>query len=338
MSRRVAPFPVCELLCSAILLASVDRAPSPPARVHVIRDPRNGPRWDGGKISLHYSNPKVCRCFLLGLCPHNTLAGTKMAMGACSKIHNYALKADFEKSSRMYRPGQHRFYDLKVRSCLQKVIRSCKILDRAKKGRLTRCQSTAGSNHHGDKEGTLKYYGDMMDKKLIEVEQLGNKEKVQEALAVTKEVELLKRRRNRPVRMLDRNSNELAKEQKQNICDDCQPCIGLDYNEQRASPTTRAVGCTMPHSTCAERSSSSLRSSTSRRCRATSCASKPRSSSRSSRCRGSTRTRAHSYSPRSGRGLAAAAAVAEVAAAGGPTAPTPAAAAGFGRLRGDPAL
>ncbi|XP_049516091.1 putative RNA-binding protein Luc7-like 2 [Dermacentor silvarum] len=155
-----------------------------------------------------------------------------MAMDACSKIHNYALKANFENGSRMYRPGQHHFYELAVLAYLQKVIRSCEILDRAKKGRLTRCQSTARSDRHGDKEATLKSYGDMMDKKLIEAEDLGNKGKVQEALAVIKEVEWLKRRRNRFERMLDRKSNEPVKEHKQNICEECQLCIGLD-NEQR---------------------------------------------------------------------------------------------------------
>ncbi|XP_075730349.1 putative RNA-binding protein Alsin2 [Rhipicephalus microplus] len=80
-----------------------------------------GTGWDGVKNSLHYSDPKVCRCFLLGLCPHDALAGTKMSMGPCSKVHNYALKADFENSSRLYRPGQHRFYELTVLTYLQKV-------------------------------------------------------------------------------------------------------------------------------------------------------------------------------------------------------------------------
>lgn len=192
-----------------------------------------GTGWDGVKNSLHYSDPKVCRCFLLGLCPHDALAGTKMSMGACSKIHNYALKADFENSSRLYRQGQHRFYELTVLTYLQKVIRSCEILDRAKKGRLTRCQTTARNNRHGDKEATLKSYNDLVDKKLVEAEDLGNQGKVDDAIKVIKEVERLKRRRNRLERLLDRKSNEPVKEQKQNICEECQLCIGLDDNEQR---------------------------------------------------------------------------------------------------------
>ncbi|KAH7979093.1 hypothetical protein HPB49_008097 [Dermacentor silvarum] len=188
--------------------------------------------WDGVKNSLQYSGPKVCRCFLLGLSPHDAVAGTKIFMSTCSKIHNYALKADFKNRSRMYRLRGHRFYDLTVLAYLQMVIRSCEILDRAKNGRLMRCQSTARSNRHGEKEARLKSYGDKMDKKLIGAEELGNKGKVQEALAVIKEVERLKRRRNRLERMLDRKPSELVNDQKQNICEECQLCIGLDDNEQ----------------------------------------------------------------------------------------------------------
>ncbi|KAH7980803.1 hypothetical protein HPB49_019330 [Dermacentor silvarum] len=90
-------------------------------RVRQTLDEFMGTGWDGVKNSLQYSDPKVCRCFLLGLSPHDALAGTKISMGACSKGHNYALKADFENSSRMYRLGQHRFYDLMVLTYLQKV-------------------------------------------------------------------------------------------------------------------------------------------------------------------------------------------------------------------------
>ncbi|KAH9363492.1 hypothetical protein HPB48_005975 [Haemaphysalis longicornis] len=194
-----------------------------------------GTGWDGAKNTIHYSDPKVCRCFLLGLCPHEALAGTKMAMGSCSKIHNYALKADFENSSKTCRSNQHRFYELTVLTYLQKVIRSCEILDRAKKGRLTRCQSAAWNGRISDKEAEMKAYGDLVDKKLIEAEELGSQGKVTEALAVIKEVERLKRRRSRIERYLDRKPNEPAKEQKQNICEECQLCIGLDDNEQRVA-------------------------------------------------------------------------------------------------------
>ncbi|XP_077498239.1 uncharacterized protein LOC144108880 [Amblyomma americanum] len=192
-----------------------------------------GTGWDGVKNPLHYSDPKVCRCFLLGLCPHDALAGTKMSMGACSKIHNYALKADYESSSKTCRSNQHRFYELTVLTYLQKVIRSCEIMDRAKKGRLTRCQSNSRNGRISDKEAELKAYGELVDKKLVEAEELGSKGKVQEALAVIRDVERLKRRRTRIEMYLDRRPNEPVKEQKQNICEECQLCIGLDDNEQR---------------------------------------------------------------------------------------------------------
>ncbi|KAK8757953.1 hypothetical protein V5799_004417 [Amblyomma americanum] len=113
------------------------------------------------------------------------------------------------------------------------VIRSCEIMDRAKKGRLTRCQSNSRNGRISDKEAELKAYGELVDKKLVEAEELGSRGKVQEALAVIRDVERLKRRRTRIEMYLDRRPNEPVKEQKQNICEECQLCIGLDDNEQR---------------------------------------------------------------------------------------------------------
>ncbi|CAN7988442.1 unnamed protein product [Ixodes hexagonus] len=190
---------------------------------------------DGTKNPIHYSDPKVCRCFLLGLCPHDALAGTKMSLGACLKIHNYALKADFENSSTTYRSSQHRFYQLTVLTYLQKVVRSCEVLDRAKKGRLSRCQSNSWLGGAADKANELRVHGEAVDKKLAQAEELGSEGKVDEALALIREVEKLKRKRNRIEKYLLRKSSEPAKEQKQIICDECQLCIGLDDNEQRVA-------------------------------------------------------------------------------------------------------
>ncbi|CAN7975099.1 unnamed protein product [Ixodes persulcatus] len=196
---------------------------------------------DGTKNPIHYSDPKVCRCFLLGLCPHDALAGTKMSLGACLKIHNYALKADFENSSTTYRSSQHRFYQLTVLTYLQKVVRSCEILDRAKKGRLTRCQSSSWNGGAAEKAKELKTYGETVDKKLVQAEELGSQGKVDEALALIREVEKLKRKRNRIEKYLFRKSSEPAKEQKQIICDECLLCIGLDDNEQRVANHSSAT-------------------------------------------------------------------------------------------------
>ncbi|KAG0430566.1 hypothetical protein HPB47_022574 [Ixodes persulcatus] len=187
---------------------------------------------DGTKNPIHYSDPKVCRCFLLGLCPHDALAGTKMSLGACLKIHNYALKADFENSSTTYRSSQHRFYQLTVLTYLQKWRT---LVHRAKKGRLTRCQSSSWNGGAAEKAKELKTYGETVDKKLVQAEELGSQGKVDEALALIREVEKLKRKRNRIEKYLFRKSSEPAKEQKQIICDECLLCIGLDDNEQRVA-------------------------------------------------------------------------------------------------------
>lgn len=194
-----------------------------------------GTGWDGAKNAMHYSHPRVCRSFLLGLCPHDALSNTKMSMGACPKIHDYCLKADYENSSKTCRSSQHHLYELTVLTYLQKVIRSCESINQAKKGRLARCKSNSWKVRVVDKEAELKSYDDMVDKKLIEAEELGCQGKVQEALGVIKEVERLKRRRIRLEKYLIRKANEPAKVQKHKICEECKLCIGIDDNEQRVA-------------------------------------------------------------------------------------------------------
>ena len=41
---------------------------------------------------LSITDPKVCRSYLVGNCPHDLFTNTKNELGPCSKVHNEALK------------------------------------------------------------------------------------------------------------------------------------------------------------------------------------------------------------------------------------------------------
>ena len=47
---------------------------------------------------LSLDDPKVCRSFLVGTCPHDLFTNTKNELGTCPKVHNEALKAEYEKA------------------------------------------------------------------------------------------------------------------------------------------------------------------------------------------------------------------------------------------------
>ncbi|GAB1315455.1 splicing factor [Madurella fahalii] len=45
---------------------------------------------------LPITDPKVCRSYLVGTCPHDLFTNTKADLGACPRVHSEALKAEYE--------------------------------------------------------------------------------------------------------------------------------------------------------------------------------------------------------------------------------------------------
>ncbi len=96
-----------------------------------------GPAGEGiGGIK--FEDPKVCKSFLYSCCPHEILQSTvrqanvnadvylsmlyflqRMDLGECPKIHEYALRADYELAARK----KDYFYDVDVSLSVNEVIR-----------------------------------------------------------------------------------------------------------------------------------------------------------------------------------------------------------------------
>ncbi|KAF7916452.1 uncharacterized protein EAE98_008366 [Botrytis deweyae] len=48
---------------------------------------------------LSITDPKICRSFLVGTCPHDLFTNTKQDLGPCPKIHSEPLKTEFETAA-----------------------------------------------------------------------------------------------------------------------------------------------------------------------------------------------------------------------------------------------
>ena len=48
---------------------------------------------------LSITDPKVCRSYLVGTCPHDLFTNTKQDLGACPKAHIEGLKVEYEAAS-----------------------------------------------------------------------------------------------------------------------------------------------------------------------------------------------------------------------------------------------
>ncbi|GMG28320.1 unnamed protein product [Aspergillus oryzae] len=48
---------------------------------------------------LSITDPKVCRSYLVGTCPHDLFTNTKQDLGPCPKVHSEGLKTEYETAS-----------------------------------------------------------------------------------------------------------------------------------------------------------------------------------------------------------------------------------------------
>ncbi|KAL7622030.1 splicing factor [Parahypoxylon ruwenzoriense] len=73
------------------------------------------------QVSL--TDPKVCRSFLVGTCPHDLFTNTKQDLGPCPKIHAESLKAEWEA---LPEPARQKYgFEVDYMRDLQKYIEEC---------------------------------------------------------------------------------------------------------------------------------------------------------------------------------------------------------------------
>jgi len=53
----------------------------------------------GRNSQLSITDPKVCRSYLVGACPHDLFTNTKQDLGPCPKVHSEGLKTEYEAAS-----------------------------------------------------------------------------------------------------------------------------------------------------------------------------------------------------------------------------------------------
>ena len=70
---------------------------------------------------LSLTDAKVCRSFLVGTCPHDLFTNTKQDLGPCPKVHNEALKAEYEGAADKSKYG----FDYDYMRDMQKYIDEC---------------------------------------------------------------------------------------------------------------------------------------------------------------------------------------------------------------------
>merc|ERR1711892_1291760 len=127
---------------------------------------RNGP--DTNPHGVKYTDHKVCKSFLYGCCPHEILASTRMDLGECPKIHDLALRADYQQAA----SARDCFYDVEATEHLRAFIEDCDRRTELAKKRLAETQEEL-SAEVSSKAEKVHELSETIGKKLAQAEQAG---------------------------------------------------------------------------------------------------------------------------------------------------------------------
>ena len=70
---------------------------------------------------LSLTDPKVCRSFLVGTCPHDLFTNTKQDLGPCPRVHSEPLKTEYESAPDKSKYG----FEYDYMRDMQKYIDEC---------------------------------------------------------------------------------------------------------------------------------------------------------------------------------------------------------------------
>lgn len=183
----------------------------------------------GAQLSL--TDPKVCRSYLVGTCPHDLFTNTKQDLGACPKVHSEALKAEYEALPEQEKKRYGFDYDY-MRD-LQKYIDECNRRIDAAQRRLEKTPDEIRQTNVLLK--AISDLGRSIENGLLEVEILGEIGEVGRALDEYFKVKqniAAKAERERELKALSDTSGPSG-HQKLQVCDVCGAYLSRLDNDRR---------------------------------------------------------------------------------------------------------
>jgi len=198
-------------------------------QMRAMLDQLMGTARNGESGPVKYNDPKVCKSFLLGCCPHDILSQTRMDMGECPRTHDLALRADYNAAQR----EKDLFYDVDACDYLSSFVADCDRKTETSKKKLHETQE-ALSDEVTNKANQVHDLAENIGKKLSAAEQIGAEGKVEESIKLMEEVEEL--RKNKAEAEQDyRNSMPASsyQQQKLRVCEVCSAYLGIHDNDRR---------------------------------------------------------------------------------------------------------
>uniref|UniRef100_A0A4W4HLP0 LUC7-like (S. cerevisiae) n=1 Tax=Electrophorus electricus TaxID=8005 RepID=A0A4W4HLP0_ELEEL len=201
------------------------------AQMRALLDQLMGTARDGdeSRQRVKFTDERVCKSHLLNCCPHDILSGTRMDLGECSKIHDLALRADYEIASK----ERDLFFELDAVDHLESFIADCDRRTELAKKRLAETQEEISAEVAAKAE-KVHELNEEIGKLLAKAEQLGAEGNVDEAQKILQEVEKV-RSKKKDAEEEYRNSMPASsfQQQKLRVCEVCSAYLGLHDNDRR---------------------------------------------------------------------------------------------------------
>ncbi|CAG5938349.1 putative RNA-binding protein Luc7-like 1 [Menidia menidia] len=201
------------------------------AQMRAMLDQLMGTGRDGDTMRqrIKFTDERVCKSHLLDSCPHDILSGTRMDLGECVKVHDLALRADYEIASK----EQEYFFELDAAEHLQSFIADCDRRTELAKKRLAETQDEISAEVAAKAE-RVHELNEEIGKLLAKAEQLGGEGNVDEAQQVLEKVEKT-RALKKEAEDVYRNSMPASsfQQQKLRVCEVCSAYLGLHDNDRR---------------------------------------------------------------------------------------------------------
>ncbi|XP_023941302.2 putative RNA-binding protein Luc7-like 2 isoform X2 [Bicyclus anynana] len=157
------------------------------------------------------------------------LGCSRMDLGECPKIHDLALRADFELASKT----KDYFYDIDATEHLETFIADCDRRTSAAKQRLAETQEEL-SAEVTEKANAVHELAEQIGQKLARAEALGEEGMVEESVKLMGEIDEL-RKKKALAEQEYRNSMPASsyQQQKLRVCEVCSAYLGIHDNDRR---------------------------------------------------------------------------------------------------------
>ncbi|KAK7422481.1 splicing factor [Neonectria magnoliae] len=180
---------------------------------------------------LSMTDPKVCRSYLVGTCPHDLFTNTKQDLGPCPKVHSEGIKTEYEALSD--RERQKCGFEYDYMRDLQKYIDECNRRIDAAQRRLEKTPDEIRQTNVLLKG--ISELGSSITNGLLEVEILGSMSKVsraQDELFRVRQATQAKADREKELKALSDTSGPSG-HQKLQVCDVCGAYLSRLDNDRR---------------------------------------------------------------------------------------------------------